>query len=360
MPRWLHLCLLLLTLTIALISLTILLIVFERVKNLVGNEFSPSAIISTDEEWLKWTREINISFESEAEAKYRHSVWRKHYDMIQAHNGRKDSLYTMGTNHFTHLEHWEFVEMYLRSKKIEIDNYGVNDYFEGNKTVRVNESIIEGDCYLENFDWTERFPNRKVRDQLSCGSCWAFASVSAVEWHWAIHYGKSLSLSVQQLVDCVQSNFGCNGGIIENALAYIQRHGIMLERDYPYRSRVTQCAENPAKVTLKIKGYETLYGVSEAVLACIVQRVGPVVIGFDASGSGLQHYKSGIYDGTDCNGDMLNHGLVLLGFGTDEQGNRYWICQNSFSQRWGDNGFFRFKFGSNLCGVAATPIIPMV
>ncbi|KAH9282342.1 Cathepsin L-like proteinase [Echinococcus granulosus] len=360
MPRWLHLCLLLLTLTTALVSLIFLLIVFERIKNLNENASDSAVIISTDEDWLKWTREINISFESEAEANYRHSVWRKNYNMILAHNARKDSLYTMGTNHFTHLEHWEFVEMYLRSKKIELDNYDLDSYFEGNKTIRVNESIIEGDCYLGNFDWRERFPDRKVRDQMSCGSCWAFASVSAVEWHWAIHHGRSLPLSVQQLVDCVQSNFGCNGGIIENALAYIQSHGIMLNRDYPYRSRVTQCTESPDKVALKIKGYETLYGVSEAVLACIVQRLGPVVIGFDASGSGLQHYKSGIYDGTDCNVEMLNHGLVLLGFGTDARGNRYWICQNSFSQRWGDKGFFRFKFGNNLCGVAATPIIPVV
>ena len=49
--------------------------------------------------------------------------------------------------------------------------------------------------------------------------------------------------------------------------------------------------EDPNKVVLKIRGYETLNGLSEPALACVVKRVGPVIIGFDASGAGLQHYK---------------------------------------------------------------------
>ena len=63
-------------------------------------------------------------------------------------------------------------------------------------------------------------------------------------------------------------------------------------REYRITSiQVLQCKWNPSKTALKIRGYETLYGLSEPALACIVERVGPVVVGFDASGAGLQHYK---------------------------------------------------------------------
>lgn len=77
---------------------------------------------------------------------------------------------------------------------------------------------------------------------MHCGSCWAFSTAIAIEWHWAIHHGQTYRLSPQHLVDCVETNFGCNGGVIELALAYIQTHGLMLEEDYPYRSRVSNCA----------------------------------------------------------------------------------------------------------------------
>lgn len=57
-----------------------------------------------------------------------------------------------------------------------------------------------------------------------------------------------------------------------------------------WRFQVTQCSEDPKKVALKLKGYETLMGLDENSLACVVHRVGPIVIGFDFSGFGLQHY----------------------------------------------------------------------
>ena len=166
MPRWLHLCLLVLTFIISIVCLALLLIIVERLKDLSGNDSPLPPSASMDEDWLKWMKEFNISFESEPETDYRYSVWRKHYEIIRAHNARKDSLYTMGLNQFTHLEHWEFVDAQLRSKKMESDSFNESAYFEGNKTIRVNESLSKGDCYLDNFDWREKFPNRQVYNQV--------------------------------------------------------------------------------------------------------------------------------------------------------------------------------------------------
>ena len=41
-----------------------------------------------------------------------------------------------------------------------------------------------------------------VRDQGSCGSCWAFAATATFEGRYAIKKGAKIQLSEQQMVDC--------------------------------------------------------------------------------------------------------------------------------------------------------------
>merc|ERR1719204_1294528 len=63
-----------------------------------------------------------------------------------------------------------------------------------------------------------------VRSQGSCGSCWAFAAVGAVEGSWAKEKGLLFRLSEQELIDCDKSDGGCNGGGISSALTWVHNH----------------------------------------------------------------------------------------------------------------------------------------
>lgn len=69
------------------------------------------------------------------------------------------------------------------------------------------------------------------------------------------------------------------------------------------------------------------------------------------------NYKTGIY--AHVTGKFLGvHAVKLLGWGKTEQGVEYWIAQNSWGTKWGDEGFFKIKFGTCFIGTSAASCVP--
>jgi len=99
-----------------------------------------------------------------------------------------------------------------------------------------------------------------VKDQSTCGSCWAFAATSALEGTIGKRDGVAPPrLSEQQNVDCTTRwpyyLNGCNGGWMFTAWKYMKDKGVMTNEDYPYRARDQSCAYDSSKVYGRVKQY---------------------------------------------------------------------------------------------------------
>lgn len=117
-----------------------------------------------------------------------------------------------------------------------------------------------------------------------------------------------------------------------------------------------ECKYDASKVVSKVSLHISISKDEEALLEAVA-TVGPVSVAMDASYLSL--YESGIYDSKYCSAYSLNHGVLVVGYGT-ENGRDYWIVKNSWGTSWGEKGFFRLLRGTNQCGVAQDDVYPII
>lgn len=217
----------------------------------------------------------------------------------------------------------------------------------------------------EAFDWREKGAVTKVKNQGQCGSCWSFSTTGAVEGANFVKSGKLTSLSEQQLVDCDHQcdpgepdacDSGCNGGLPSNAMAYVMRAGgLDTEEAYPYKARKGKCMatrKGPAAAT--ISNFSFVSTNEEQIAAALVKK-GPLSIGIDAAW--MQTYRGGVACPWVCNKESLDHGVLIVGYGTDGfapvrlRKEPYWIIKNSWGPNWGVEGYYKICKDKGSCGL---------
>lgn len=218
------------------------------------------------------------------------------------------------------------------------------------------------------WDWRDKGAVTPVRDQAQCGSCWAFSTAENIEGLWALAGNPLTVLSPQDIVDCSHGcapeadfgpvcNSGCEGGWPWSAyMDIIGLGGLASESDYPYTGLVGTCAfRGTSEATAKIANYTCLPS-DEAAIAAYLVAHGPISVALDARW--LQLYTGGVYDPPLCSKTALDHAVLLVGYGTEEgtgifsKGKDYWLVKNSWTEKWGDAGYFKIARGNNTCGIA--------
>ncbi|GLT59279.1 hypothetical protein SLA2020_321080 [Shorea laevis] len=272
------------------------------------------------------------------EKEKRFQIFKDNLRFIDEHNAENQS-YRVGLNRFADLTNEEYRATYLGAKKSPRKVSKRSDRYE----LRV------GDSLPDSVDWRKKGAVVEVKDQGSCGSCWAFSTIAAVEGINKIVTGDLISLSEQELVDCDTTyNEGCNGGLMDYGFEFIINNGgIDTEEDYPYVAadgRCDQYRKNAKVVT--IDDYEDVPENNEQALQKAVANQ-PVSVAIEGGGRAFQFYESGIFTGR-C-GTALDHGVTAVGYGT-ENGKHYWIVKNSWGGSWGESGYIRME--RNLAGTA--------
>ncbi|KAI4345287.1 hypothetical protein L6164_012423 [Bauhinia variegata] len=301
----------------------------------------------------QWMAKHGRTYASVAEKEKRFKIFMQNLQYIENFNNAGNKSYKMDLNKFADLTPEEFITSHTGLKiPSQLPKSSKMASFVSLNLTGVPTSL----------DWREKGAVTPVKNQGRCGSCWAFSTVAAVEGITQIKTRKLIPLSEQQLVDCATNggNQGCGGGLMDNGFQYIiKNQGLASEADYPYQGIEGTCGSvrSPAAI---INGYKDVPANDEKQLLQAVSNQ-PVSVAI-AVGYDFQSYAGGVFTG-QC-GTKLNHGVTLIGYGTADDGTKYWLIKNSWGKRWGEGGYMKMLRDNGspggLCGIAKIASYPTI
>lgn len=226
---------------------------------------------------------------------------------------------------------------------------------------------------LSSFSWRDRMTS--VKNQGSCGSCWAFSTLGVVEAMYNIRgHGFNLDLSEEYLVSgslAHDESNNCCGGWTDEALAYVRDSGVPDEACLPYvdggaggcscstsscgsnctyrtgdecsdrRYSADRCTDWQSRLR-KISDTGTVANDQDAIKQKLV-AVGPLAVSMCIGTTCGGYYDGEIFK---CSGASdVDHGVVVVGY--DDAGG-YWIVKNSWGVGFQDQGYFKVGYGQCL------------
>ncbi len=196
-----------------------------------------------------------------------------------------------------------------------------------------------------------------VKNQGSCGSCWAFATTAGLESQVMIGtQGTQIDLSEQILVSCSGAG-SCSGGSSATASNFLRDVGLPLETCFRYTAADTSCDNaclNWQDDTYKINGWHRASTDSITVedMRNALYAYGPFIATMYVYND-FYSYRSGVYSYTS--GSYLgSHAVLVVGYDDTLQA---FIVKNSWGTGWGEAGFFMIAYsevtGSSHFGYSA-------
>ena len=186
-----------------------------------------------------------------------------------------------------------------------------------------------------------------------------------MEGAWFKKSNKLVSLSEQNLVDCDKESKGCKGGSMQSAFNYvISVGGDDTEQSYPYKGVNGVCNFTKDDIGASIVSFKNVKHNDEMALQKAVAENGPISVGIDASKPSFHHYSNATYYDESCSSKKLDHGVLVVGYGSkkvtkDAEGD-YWIVKNSWGVSWGMKGYIHMSRNKeNNCGIATDASYPI-
>lgn len=323
----------------------------------------------------------------------RKALFARRAAFVAEHNGQPKRRWTAGLNHLSdrteqelaRLRGWRGAASPSRGGKVTVSQVAPPAFLTKRRAFTMPQ-------VFNNWTTLVSLGPSNVKDQGSCGSCWAVTAALVLEAHSEIYgHSKGKQLSSQELVDCVPNphhcggSGGCDGATVELAFDWAMNHGLAKETDDPYRGADRKCKKSggrgsAAELQLSDGAHEDLTAVGvhrqdasfknnlglgirawerlpenehEPLVRALVER-GPV--GVSVAAGEWFTYSSGVFD--SCSADaIIDHAVTLIGIGI-EKGSKYWLIQNSWGGGWGESGRIKLLRRDNdheHCGVDSQP-----
>jgi len=271
----------------------------------------------------------------------------------------------------------------------------------GAPTILSRQKDILTKVLPNRFDWRnvkgESFIS-PVRDQGACGSCFAMATIDALEARIRVQSKNAhkLNLAVQDVISCSPYSQQCSGGYPFAVAKYANDFGVVTEECMRYKAINGTCSmkcKNP-DIVARVSSYEYVGGFLQAGNELDMMREiyenGPIVGSFMVHDD-FKYYKDGVY--THVAGkaghrkqsnpiEFTSHSICIIGWDEDETtGEKSWIIKNSWGRTFGEEapkdspfwkencsnsesgpcrGFFRLRRGVDESAIesAAVSFIP--
>jgi PKD repeat protein/C1A family cysteine protease len=260
----------------------------------------------------------------------------------------KGILWVAGNTEVSSLSYAEKKQLYGKSKFPPGLEYYVGGVIQTSPQLKAATASL----MVDKWDWRNRHSKNwisPVKNQASCGSCWAFAATGATEAQTNLYFNQLLNLDLaeQDILSCSGAGT-CQGGYPGTALNYIASTGVVNETAFPYTATDQLCSNKSASPTqlIKIAGKvdfpSAAWPMEEDALKKMIIKYGPL--------------SGGIYD--------WSHAIVLVGWQVIKEGDRFftrdlnkstvwitvpagspligttvWIFKNSWGGSWGDAGY---------------------
>jgi len=369
---------------------------------------SPPSIQDLFEDFIeKYDRDYQTASEKEA----RFHIFSENMEMIEASNAKIGRTYTLGLTPNTDRTFEEWHADHNSGLKPDLTASKGRDVFI------VPDTFAEPD----SIDWVAKGAVTSIKNQGTCGSCWAFSTVGGLEGALLLAGRPLEDLSMQHILGCDNSKqYGCNGGLMDQAFDWVAQNGITALKDEPYLCENAQssqctgmtcmgggtnktdevcniftracsskygsttcgheafmphcecqgglvfadgaCGPAPAPATLALKPgdvskHTDVDTTENALEAAVAQQ--PVSVAIEADKPAFQHYTHGVITSDAC-GSTLDHGVLAVGYGVDN-GQAYWKLKNSWGTEHGENGYYRIakgKAGGGECGIRKSASFP--
>jgi len=219
-------------------------------------------------------------------------------------------------------------------------------------------------CFDSRTQWVDCVS--PIRDQGSCGGCWAFASTSVLTDRFCIVSNNTIKrlLSPQDLLSCSHTcqypvlqtncNNGCTGGYLDTAWKYFETTGTVGDSCLQFTDTsgicTQQCTNGSSYSSQQIFYSDSCYQLdSVSSMQAEIITNGPIESGFTVF-EDFYDYNSGVYIYDGVSPVVGGHAVRILGWG-EENNTTYWIVANSWGSSWGMNGYFYIRRGTDECGI---------